>query len=68
MDEDRLVEIEIKLAHQEHTLADLNEALTNQQAQLTRLESLCQSLLERIQALTASHAENEDGDERPPHY
>ena len=44
MNEQRLIEIETKLAHQEHLLSSLDDALTRQQAQLTRLEELCRSL------------------------
>lgn len=67
MDDDRIVNIEIKLAHQEHSLSALNEALTNQQAQISKLEDLCHSLAERIRLLAASGGDD-DGDERPPHY
>ncbi|MDX1404674.1 MAG: SlyX family protein [Woeseiaceae bacterium] len=67
VDEDRLVNIEIKLAHQEDVLAALNEALTSQQAQITRLETLIDSLIERVRVLSEARAA-QDGDERPPHY
>ena len=68
VDDDRIVDIEIKLAHQEHTLSALNEALTKQQEQISRLEALCRSLAERIRALSEPDPENDESDERPPHY
>ncbi len=68
MDEDRLIDIETKLAHQEQLLSELNAALTDQQVQLSRLESLCQSLTDRLQSLVDSAAVDQATDERPPHY
>lgn len=67
MGDDRIVNIEIQLAHQEDALSALNEALTNQQAQISKLEDLCHSLAERIRTL-AEDGRQDDGDERPPHY
>jgi SlyX protein len=66
--EQRLIDIESKLAHQEHLLSCLDEALTRQQAQLTRLEELCRSLLEQIRSLSEQPSAGAGGDERPPHY
>jgi len=68
MDEDRLIDIETKMAHQEQLLSELNEALTDQQAQLSRLETLCQSLIDRFKSLADNAGVDETGDERPPHY
>ncbi len=68
MNEQRLIEIETKLAHQEHLLSSLDDALTRQQAQLTRLEELCRSLLQRIRSLPEPATDGPAGNERPPHY
>jgi len=67
VDEDRIVNIETQLAHQEHTLSALNEALTDQQAQISKLEALCRKLAERIRALAEGERADDD-DDRPPHY
>ena len=48
MSEERLVEIESKLAHQEHLLFELNEVITKQQENIMQLEELCDSLVERL--------------------
>ena len=66
MDENRLIDIETKMAHQEQLLSELNDALTDQQAQISRLESLCQGLIDRLKSLGESAEPS--GDERPPHY
>ncbi len=68
LDEKRVIEIETKLAHQEHLLSELNEALTDQQAQISGLERLCQSLIERVKSLLDSSSADQATDERPPHY
>ncbi len=68
MDEKRVIEIETKLAHQEHLLSELNEALTDQQAQISGLERLCQSLIDRVKSLLDSSSADQATDDRPPHY
>ncbi|MEQ9561848.1 MAG: SlyX family protein [Woeseiaceae bacterium] len=68
MDEQRLIDIETRLAHQDRLLSDLDAALGSQQSQLLRLEQLCQSLLERIRSMADSAPTTAAGDERPPHY
>ncbi len=69
MDENRLVDIETKLAHQEHLLDELNQVVTDQQARMSRLEEYCRSLAARLQSYADSAgAAGSAGDERPPHY
>ncbi len=68
VDEEKIIDIETKLAHQEHLLSALNDALSNQQAQIADLEQLCRSLVERIRVLSEAGAGNANDEERPPHY
>ena len=69
VDDERAINIETKLAHQEDLLSVLNEALSGQQLQIAGLERLCQTLVERIRALSDSGGrDGSDVDERPPHY
>ena len=68
MSEDRLIDIESKLAHQEQLLIELNEVLTEQQARVMQLEQLSTSLIERVRAIGEAAAEGAPTDERPPHY
>jgi SlyX protein len=68
VDEDRLIDLETKLAHQEHLLNELDDALTSQQAQIAQLELFCKSLLDRIKTLPDGDSGDGTGDERPPHY
>ncbi len=68
VDDEKLIGIETKLAHQEHLLAELDDALSNQQAQIGNLEHLCQTLVERIRALSETGGGGDSDDEKPPHY
>ena len=68
VDEQRIVEIETKLAHQELTLEALNAVVTEQTSRLMRLEELTERLLDRVQSLSDAGASDAVGDERPPHY
>ena len=68
MSEDRLVDIEVKLAHQEQLLTDLDDVVTKQQAKIMQLEELCSSLVERIRSVSEGTQGDGPQDERPPHY
>ena len=68
MDEERFVDIESKLAHQEILLEKLNEVLTNQQVRLTQVEELCGRLVERVQAIGEASSDAAADHEPPPHY
>ena len=68
VDEQRIVEIESKLAHQELAVEQLNTVVTDQQSRLNRLEEVSQRLLERVSGLDAADTAAEAADERPPHY
>lgn len=68
MDEQRIVEIETKLAHQELSLEELNAVVTEQNSRLARLEDLTERLLERVQSLSDAGGAASADDERPPHY
>jgi SlyX protein len=68
VDDEKLIDIETKLAHQEDLLASLNDALTNQQVQISELQGLCRSLVDRFRALSAAGDGDTQTHERPPHY
>lgn len=54
------------MAHQEYLLAELNDVVTAQQAQITNLELLCKSLIDRVKSLAEPGLSATD--EKPPHY
>lgn len=68
MTEDRFVDIETRIAHQDQLLHELNDVITKQQDSILRLERLCESIVERVRALADTQPAAGAGDERPPHY
>ena len=68
MSEDRLVDIESKLAHQDQLLLELDSVITAQQAKIMHLEQLCNSLVDRVRTIGESMPGDGPTDERPPHY
>jgi len=68
MSEERLVDIESKLAHQDQLLIELNDVVTQQQEKIMNLEELCGSLVDRIRSMGDAMPTDSSQDERPPHY
>jgi SlyX protein len=69
MNDERIIELEIKLAYQEDLLQTLNNIVSEQQQQIQRLEKTCQMLYERMKSLSTETSGNSlDVDEVPPHY
>ncbi|MDD5460946.1 MAG: SlyX family protein [Methylococcales bacterium] len=69
MNDDRIIELEIKTAYQEDLLQTLNKIVSRQQLQIDRLEATCTLLNERIKSLSAeSSGSAENVEEVPPHY
>jgi SlyX protein len=67
MSEERLVDIEVKLAHQDQSLIDLDKVVADQQAKIMELEELVTTLIERVRAIGEGGSDGPQ-DERPPHY
>jgi len=66
--QDRVTEIEIKLAHAEQSLHELNDVIIRQQQQIDRLERQVATLNDRTQANDAARPNSTVDDEKPPHY
>ena len=68
-DQDRLIEIEIKLTQQEDLVHALNGQVYAQQKQIAELRALCTGLARRL-AQVAGDGGGADAyaEERPPHY
>ena len=67
-DEDRLMDIETRLAFQEDTIDRLNEVIYRQQTLLDSLAARCEMLGTRVTELAKKLPDEESGEERPPHY
>jgi SlyX protein len=68
MSEERFIDLESRLAHQDQMLQELNDVVTEQQARLMQLEELCRSLLDRVRSLGEGVPAESPENERPPHY
>lgn len=64
--EDRFVDIEIKLAHQEDLVESLNQVVYQQSRRIDQLEAMVAGLAEHIR--TSAQSGNNPVSERPPHY
>lgn len=68
MQEDRIVDIEIKVTHLEDQVDEMNKVLFRQQQQIDQLTQALTSMAQRFRTLADSKEETSPADERPPHY
>lgn len=66
--EERLVNIEIKIARQEDLVDALNKTVYQQQKKIDELEALCLALARRIKEAANIDSERHLANEKPPHY
>ncbi len=65
--EQRLIDLETRIAYQDDTIQTLSDELYRQQQELERLQQLCNLMLQRLQDITMG-ASDGSVDEKPPHY
>lgn len=66
--EDRLVDIEIKIARQEDLVDTLNKTVYAQQRKIDELETLCAALARHLREVRQAASEGSSANEKPPHY
>jgi SlyX protein len=64
----RLDQIEIKLAHLERALSELNDVVIRQQREIELLTARNRQLKHQLEVLEAGDGATTDGFEKPPHY
>lgn len=64
--EDRLVDIEIKIAHQEDLVETLNQTIYRQGRRIDQLEAMVASLVDHVRTLQSTR--QAPINEKPPHY
>jgi len=67
-DSGRLDELEIRVAHQDQTIEDLNAAITAQWKIIDRLERELKRLTDRVSSAEDSLGEAPPAHQPPPHY
>ena len=68
MAEDRIIDLESRLAFQEHTLQELNDIVANQQQELDILRKALQDIDKRLRAVTPQQIASLEDETPPPHY
>lgn len=68
MQDDRLMELESKLAYQEDHIQCLNDALIAMQKQIDHLELTCQSLKDKLATAQNAMPNEISANQIPPHY
>lgn len=68
MNEQRLIEIETRIAYQEDAQRELSDALVRQQQDIERLQRLCLALQASLAALSQPGPGATPAEEKPPHY
>lgn len=67
MSDEKIIDIETRIAYQDDTIQQLSDVMYRQQQQIEKLEKTVQLLVGKIQGLSENNPEKTI-DERPPHY
>ncbi|UOF01892.1 SlyX family protein [Bdellovibrio reynosensis] len=68
MSEERLIDIETKILHQEHLIEELNQVVYSQQKTIDKLETLLTGLTKRLKEALGGESDDIRPNEKPPHY
>ena len=69
--EEQLIDVQTRVAYQEDTLAQLNDVITKQNAEIVQMKQQMRLLAQRLDELArdpAQGGETETISDRPPHY
>ncbi|MBC7003493.1 SlyX family protein [Photobacterium sp. BZF1] len=64
----RIDELEMKQAFQEQTIEDLNQALTEQQFLIDKMQTQLKFMVGKVKGMEPSNLANESEETPPPHY
>ena len=65
---DEIIDLQTRIAFQDGLLEVLNQVITSQQQQITRLEMAMGVMKSQIQTMQSSQSEGEQVEPPPPHY
>lgn len=68
MNEQRIIELEIKYSHLEDFIHQLNEVVTHQQTTIARLEKEILDLKRNVNSENGVQGNRSLQDDKPPHY
>jgi SlyX protein len=64
----RINDLECQLAFQEQTIEELNDALGQQQLQISRMQEQMTFMIGKIKSLSSSNLADQSEETPPPHY
>ncbi|AJR07299.1 SlyX protein [Photobacterium gaetbulicola] len=64
----RIDELEMKQAFQEQTIEDLNQALTEQQFLIDKMQTQLKFMVGKVKGMEPSNLASESEETPPPHY
>jgi len=65
---DDIIDLQTRVAFQDGLLEELNQVLTSQQQQITRLEMTMGVMKTQIETMQSTQSEGEQVEPPPPHY
>ncbi len=68
MSEDRLVDMETRLAYQDQLMDELNKLVYEQDKRVRKLEEICKQLGKQFSDLAEDAPAGENDEAPPPHY
>ena len=68
LNDDRLMDIEIKISRQEDLVDTLNQMVYEQQTKIDQLEKMIKALAMHLKALPSGEGDVSPANEKPPHY
>lgn len=68
MDDARMVDLEIRLTHQEATLQELNDVVADQQARIVALRKEVETLKHQLHDMSPANIAEPWEETPPPHY
>jgi len=68
LDDDRLMDIEIKIARQEDLVDTLNQMVYQQQTKIDQLEKMINALAMHLKTMPSGGSDVGPANEKPPHY
>lgn len=66
--EDRLIELESRIAHQDHSINGLSDEIYRLRKKIDDLETTCSFLAEQLREQAGASKTADFADEPPPHY
>lgn len=68
MSEQRLIDLESKITHQEHLIEQLNEVISRQEIAIYQMEEKLAAVIKYIREVKDKELQIGKADEKPPHY